>query len=60
MTVRLIVCIDDAAMAANVGGSVHTSYRTFDVDLPDVEALLRDRANGYTEARLIGCELVDK
>lgn len=56
--IRFIVQTDDASMAANVGGNVHTSHRTFDVDLPELEAFLRETGNPYRERRLIGCELL--
>lgn len=61
MTLRLIVRIDDANMAAHVGGPVITSYRTFDVDLPEVEALLRGGGsgdNGFSYRALCGAEVV--
>jgi hypothetical protein len=35
--IRLIIITDDATMSANVGGSVHSSYRTFEVELPELE-----------------------
>ena len=56
--IRLIVQTDDASMAANVGGSVHTDFRSFDLDHPALEAFLRERER-YIERRLIGCELLD-
>lgn len=56
--IRLVVRTDDAGMAANVGGNVDTSYKTFDVDLPEVEAFLRDKGK-YMHIRLVGCELHD-
>lgn len=56
--IRIIVRIDDAGMAANVGGSVQTRYKTFDVDLPELEAFLRlPKPNTYTEYEVIGVEL---
>lgn len=54
--IRLIVREDNCGMAANVGGDVHTTYKTFDVDLPDLEAYLRVKET-WTERRLIGVEL---
>lgn len=55
--IRFIVQTDDANMAVNVGGSVHTSYRTFDVDLPELEKHLKT-GGVYIERRLVGCELL--
>lgn len=37
--IRLVVRIDDAAMAAHVGGSPQTTYRTFDIEHAEIEAL---------------------
>jgi hypothetical protein len=57
MTVRLIVREDDAGMAANVGGSVLTTYTTFDIDLPDLERYLRNTGSFY-HVQLVGAELL--
>ena len=54
--IRIIVQTDDANMAGNVGGSVHTSHRTFDVDLPELEAFLRDGGGTYSHRQVIGVE----
>jgi hypothetical protein len=59
--IRIIVLTDDAGMAANVGGHVETSWKTFDVDLPEVEAFLREplRANWkYTSRQVKGVEVI--
>jgi hypothetical protein len=48
-------------MAANVGGAVHTDHRTFEVDLPELEAFLAEpkRHNWtYTQRQVIGVEVV--
>lgn len=57
--IRLVVRIDDAAMAAHVGGSPQTTYRTF-----DIEALLRgggsnDR-NDFSYRTLVGAEIISE
>ena len=57
--VRLIVRIDDAGMAANVGGSVLTLHRTIDVSLPELETILRSSRSTYSHAQLVGCEIVE-
>lgn len=60
--IRIIVRTDSAAMAANVGGSVYVKYRTFDVDLPEVEQALR--SGGYNEdgsfehTQVVGVEIL--
>jgi hypothetical protein len=42
MTLRIIVRTDDAGMASNVGGSVLSEFKTFDIDAPELEAFLRE------------------
>lgn len=59
--IRLIVRIDDAAMAAHVGGSPQTTYRTFDIEHPEIEALLRasgQKPNSFTMNTLVGAEVI--
>lgn len=61
--IRLIVRIDDAAMAAHVGGSPQTTYRTFDIEHAEIEALLRgggsnDR-NNFSYRTLVGAEIIE-
>lgn len=57
--IRIIVQTDDAGMAANVGGHVHTTYKTFDVDLPEIEAFLREpKEAGYVHRHFVGAEIV--
>ena len=61
--IRLIVRIDDATMAAHVGGSPQVSYRTFDIEHPEIEALLRgggsNSQNVFSYRTLVGAELVE-
>lgn len=57
---RIVVRTDNAGMAANVGGAVHTEYRTFDVDLPEIEEFLREpgaKRMTYTQRQVVGIEL---
>ena len=56
--IRILVRVDDAGMAANVGGSVETKYKTFDVDLPELEKYLREDRGIYSHANVIGFELL--
>ena len=62
MTIRLIIRVDDATMAAHVGGMPQTTYRTFDIEHPEIEALLRgggsNSQNDYSYRTLVGAELV--
>ena len=56
---RIIVRTDDAGMAGNVGGSVLTTFQTFDVELPEVEAALHAKDGyDYTHAQIIGVEII--
>ena len=56
---RLLLKHDDAGMAANVGGSVLTTFKTFDVEAPEVEAWLKlPEGNIYAQVQIIGVELV--
>lgn len=57
--IRILVRVDNACMAANVGGSVETTFRTFDVDIPALEAFLRAEQGTYAHANVLGIELLD-
>ena len=60
--IRLIVRLDDATMAAHVGGAVQTTYRTFDIDHPEIEVLLRSsgqKPDQFSYATLSGAEVVE-
>lgn len=57
---RIIVRTDDAGMAANCGGAVETTFRTFEIDCPELEAFLREPAEKrwtYAQRQAIGIEL---
>ena len=55
--IRIVVQTANAGMAANVGGSVYTSLRIFDVELPALEAYLREDQGTYGHRQVIGVEL---
>jgi hypothetical protein len=61
--VRIVVRTDDGAMAANCGGAVETTYKTFDVALPrEVEAFLREikeKKWSYMQRQVVGVEVLD-
>lgn len=47
---RIIVREDYAGMAIHVGGSVLTTFKTFDIEHPELEALLRAEVpHGHTQ-----------
>ncbi len=60
--IRIIVETCDAGIAANVGGSVETTFRTFDVILPELEAFLRQPEGppkwSYSHRRVKGVEVL--
>ena len=63
MPLRIIIRTDDASMAANVGGAVLSEFKTFAVDLPEVEAFLRGppiipRQTRYDHRQVVGVELL--
>lgn len=55
--IRIIVRTDDAGMAVNVGGAVVLStFRTIDIEAPEVEAALL--AGGRSEDRFCHTQVV--
>jgi len=58
---RIIIRETDCSGAANVGGPVHQNIKSFDVDLPEVEAyLLEYKGKGrieYLTREVIGVEI---
>ena len=54
--IRVIVRTDNAGMAANVGGSVETTFKTFDLELPDLELFLSEQLGTYGQRQVIGIE----
>ena len=57
MSLRIIVRFDDAGMAANVGGSVYTEFKTFDVDAREVEEFLAKHNGSLQHAHIVGVEV---
>jgi hypothetical protein len=56
---RLVCTEVDGNDAAHVGGPVHTRYRTFDVELPELEEWLRSRGpNEFTSRSVTGVEML--
>lgn len=61
MTIRILVRIDDANMAAHVGGPVVTSYRTFDIIAPELEEVLLGggrSSNEFSYRSVCGAEVI--
>ena len=54
--IRVIVRTDDATMAANVGGVVHSQFKTFDIEAPQLEAYLNERMSTYLQRQVTGVE----
>lgn len=55
--IRVIVQTDDAGMAANVGGNVLTTTKTFDITADELEKFLREQLGQYAHRQVIGVEL---
>ena len=56
---RVIVHSADCGAAANVGGPVHVSHRTFDIEAAALEEFLRDgRGVQYLHREVIGVEIL--
>ena len=49
--IRIVVQTCDCGMAVHVGGGVESSVKTFDVDLPQLEAHLREYESAKEKAR---------
>jgi hypothetical protein len=59
--IRIIVRKDNAAMAANAGGAVLSTFKTIDVDIPELEALLRSgakRETAFEHTQVVGVEVI--
>lgn len=56
MTIRIIVRTDDAGMACNVGGGVHSEFRTFDIEAPEIENFLGQSLGTYAQRQIVGVE----
>lgn len=56
--IRIVVQESDAGMAANVGGPVTTIYRTFDVDAPDLVAVMSASCHSYKTRSIVGVEIL--
>lgn len=59
--IRLVVRLDDASMAANVGGGVHTTFRTFNIELPALEGILMasgQKPHEFGYATIVGAEVI--
>ena len=55
--IRIIVQTDDAQMAANVGGAVHTTMDTFDIEATELERFMRQKMPSLVYRNIIGAEL---
>lgn len=58
MSIRLIVRVDDANMAANVGGAVKTTYKTIDIENNMIEDILTAYNSGLSHAQIVGAEVI--
>ena len=61
MSLRIVVREDDATMMVHAGSAVHTRVKTFDVDIPTLEAYLREPVEThmqYVERVVVGVEVL--
>lgn len=56
--IRLIVVTNNVEAAANVGGPVATSYRTFDVEALEVVAFMRQNIGALSTRSIAGAEVL--
>lgn len=56
MALRIIVTTTDAA--ANVGGPVHVTHKTFDVQAPEVEAFMAEKMGSLEYRCIVGVEVI--
>lgn len=55
--IRLILRRENCSAATDVSGAIaHVTYHTFDIDLPELQRLLR--ADGDTSAQVVGAEVL--
>ena len=56
---RLIVRTQDRIGAVHVGGGTDTSFKTFDVEAPEVEAFLTENfGGGPVDREVVGVEVI--
>jgi len=59
--IRLIIKITNDGAAINLGADVEESYKTFDWELPELEAFLLDAQDmEYETRKIIGAEIIPK
>ena len=58
MSIRITVETCDAGMAANVGGSVHRTVRSFDIDAAALEAFLAEPLHSPSHRQVVGVEVL--
>lgn len=60
--IRFIIRIDNALSPAHAGSNLHTSFKTLDIDLPELEALLSQGGSNddgsFLITQLVGAEVL--
>jgi hypothetical protein len=61
-TIRVIVRLDDIGNAANVGGPVITTFRTFEVSAPELVDYMRAHVGrgSYMTKTIVGVEIPEE
>lgn len=61
--IRIICCENEHTAAVHVGGPVQISYRSFDIEAPELErwldAYLGSKANSYNVRSIVGVERLE-
>lgn len=55
---RIIVTTADCSAAANVGGPVNVTHKTFDVAAPEIESFLNEKLGTYVHRTVCGVEIL--
>jgi hypothetical protein len=58
--IRIIVQQVDCIDAANVGGPVSVSFKTYEVESPKLEMFLREKVSALVQRRVVGAEVVER
>lgn len=58
MAIRIIVTTTDAGAAAHVGGPVHITHKTFDIEAPELEAFMAEQKRSFEYRCITGVEVL--
>ena len=58
MTLRILIRHEDPSAVINYGGAHVTTYRTIDIEAPEVEAALRKDPRDPSSISIVGVEII--